>query len=222
VDGQISTEGRYDLLESVSFAFLLALEALSPQQRAVLLLRDVFDYSVRETAEALGMSEANVKTTLHRARRVMEAYDRERCVPTRTVQEQTRQALERFLTALIAKDIPTIEAMLTADVRALSDGGGEFVAALKPIIGRNNVLRFFIGISSRSGSVAHIDVRMLNGLPAFLIEFAEPSPRETSRMVLRCDLSADGRIKALHSILASRKLTGVHFSQEEGQWNGEQ
>ena len=66
-----SPEGRYDLLESVSFAFLLALEALTPQQRAVLLLRDVFDYSVRETADALGMSEPNVKTTHHRARRAM-------------------------------------------------------------------------------------------------------------------------------------------------------
>jgi RNA polymerase sigma-70 factor (ECF subfamily) len=51
-----STEGRYDLVESVTFAFLLALEALTPQQRAVLLLRDVFDYSVRETAEALAVS----------------------------------------------------------------------------------------------------------------------------------------------------------------------
>ena len=76
------TEGRYELLESVSFAFLLALEALTPSQRAVLLLRDVFDYSVRETADALGMSEANVKVTHHRARRAMAAYDRDRCVPT--------------------------------------------------------------------------------------------------------------------------------------------
>jgi RNA polymerase sigma-70 factor (ECF subfamily) len=73
---------RYDRLESVSLAFLLALEALTPAQRAVLLLRDVFDYAVRETAEALDLSEANVKTTHLRARRAMEAYDRERCVPT--------------------------------------------------------------------------------------------------------------------------------------------
>ena len=67
------TEGRYELLESVSFAFLLALEALTPGQRAVLLLRDVFDYCVRETADALGMNEPAVKTTHHRARRAMAA-----------------------------------------------------------------------------------------------------------------------------------------------------
>jgi RNA polymerase sigma-70 factor, ECF subfamily len=69
---------RYDLRESASYAFLVALEALTPQQRAVLLLRDVLDYSVHETAEALSLTEGNVKTTHHRARRVMEGYDAER------------------------------------------------------------------------------------------------------------------------------------------------
>ena len=61
---------RYERMESVTLAFLLALEALTPAQRAVLLLRDVFDYSTTETAEALDMSEANIKVTLHRARRI--------------------------------------------------------------------------------------------------------------------------------------------------------
>src|SRR5262249_47728960 len=70
-----SPEARYDWLESVSFAFLLALEALTPTQRAVLILRDVFDYSVAETAAALGLSAANVKTSHHRARRAMAAYE---------------------------------------------------------------------------------------------------------------------------------------------------
>src|SRR5438046_6362126 len=66
IDGGRTLEGRYDLLESVSFAFLLALERLTPIQRGVLLLMDVFDYSVKETAAALDRSEANVKTTHHR------------------------------------------------------------------------------------------------------------------------------------------------------------
>jgi RNA polymerase sigma-70 factor (ECF subfamily) len=73
-----SPDTLYDLMESVSMAFLLALEALSPAQRAVLLLRDVFDYSTNETAEALEMSEANIKVTLHRARRAMDLYDKNR------------------------------------------------------------------------------------------------------------------------------------------------
>ena len=91
VDERTTTEGRYDLVESVSFAFLLALEALAPKQRAVLLLRDVFDFTVAETADALGLTPENVKTTHHRARRAMAAYDRRRCVPTRALQERTRR-----------------------------------------------------------------------------------------------------------------------------------
>src|SRR5262249_44906179 len=87
---------RYDLLQSATFAFLLALEALTPSQRAVLLLRDVFDYSVRETAEALELSEPNVKTTLHRARQTMSEYDAERCVPTRALRKRTERVLMRF------------------------------------------------------------------------------------------------------------------------------
>src|SRR5262249_2063378 len=75
-------ESRYDLMESVSLAFLQALEALSPTQRAVLLLTDVFDYSASETADALDLTVANVRTVHHRARRAMEAYNRRRAGPT--------------------------------------------------------------------------------------------------------------------------------------------
>jgi RNA polymerase sigma-70 factor (ECF subfamily) len=73
VEGE-TLEGRYDLMESVSLAFLQALEALTPTQRAVLILRDVFDYSAAEVASALNMSEGNVRTVHHRARRAMRTY----------------------------------------------------------------------------------------------------------------------------------------------------
>src|SRR5712692_46828 len=99
-----SPAARYDLMESVSFAFLLALEALSPTQRAVLLLRDVFDYSTSETAEALDITEANVKVVLLRARRKMKGYDKDpaRLSPER--QQTTRRALEQFLLYLSTRD----------------------------------------------------------------------------------------------------------------------
>lgn len=95
-----STEARYEWLESLSFAFLLALEALTPRQRAVLLLRDVFDYSARATAELLSLSEENVRITHLRARRAMRDYDHHRCRPTSTLQEQTRNALAQFVRCL--------------------------------------------------------------------------------------------------------------------------
>src|SRR6266536_857867 len=112
-----SMEGRYDLLESVSFAFLLALEALTPMQRAVLLLRDVFDYSVKETAHALDRTEANVKTTHHRARQAMNTYDGARQIPTAARQQASAAALKQFLAALQQHDVAAIETLLADDVR---------------------------------------------------------------------------------------------------------
>lgn len=204
-----TTEGRYDLLESASFAFLLALEALTPLQRAVLLLRDVFDYTVAECADALGVSAANVKVTHHRARRRMAAYDRARTVPRRDLQARTREALERFLGALLAGDLPALEALLAADVRAVSDGGGEVYAARVPLVGRARVLRFYGTLARKSTRGLRVEVRMLNGFPALVVEFEPGKPREPERAVIRADLDASGRIVAVHSVLAARKLTAT-------------
>jgi RNA polymerase sigma-70 factor (ECF subfamily) len=206
------TEGRYELLESVSFAFLLALEALTPQQRAVLLLRAVFDYSVRETAAALGLSEPNVKVTHLRARRAMAAYDARRCVPTAELHSRTRGALERFMFALASDDVPAIEALLADGVRSYSDGG-EYAAAHNVVRGRARVLRLILGLNRKRPPRGAFAVRTLNGLPALLIEWGPSPPRVAPRGVLRCDVDADGRITALHTVLASRKLTGVDFDR---------
>jgi len=206
-----TTEGRYDLLESVSYAFLVALEALTPLQRAVLLLRDVFDYTVAETADALGASEANVKTTLHRARARMAAYDRARTMPTRALQERTRTALERFIVALASADLSAVEALLSESVRALSDGAGEFHAARVPILGRARVARFHWNIARRrtADTPPRVEMRMLNGLPALVIRMADDARGEAGRFVIRADVDAEGRIVALHSVLATRKLTAL-------------
>jgi RNA polymerase sigma-70 factor (ECF subfamily) len=206
-----STEGRYELLESVSFAFLLALEALTPSQRAVLLLRDVFDYSVRAAAEALAMSEPNVKVTHHRARRAMAAYDRQRCVPTRDLQARTRAALERFLLALSSQDAAAMEALLAEDVRSLSDGG-EYAAAHRPVLGRSRVMRLFFGLQRHLGRNVSATVQTLNGLPALLIDFGSSNPRVAPRGVIRLDVGADGRVTAVHAVFASRKLSAVPFA----------
>ena len=206
-----TTEGRYDLLESVSFAFLVALEALTPLQRAVLLLRDVFDYTVAETADALGVTGANVKTTLHRARGRMAAYDRARTIPTRALQERTRTALERFVGALAAADLPALESLLSESVLALSDGAGEFHAARVPVVGRARVARFHWNIARRRTAAAlpHVQLRMLNGLPALVIQMADGARGEAGRFVIHADVDAEGRIVALYSILATGKLTAL-------------
>lgn len=208
-DGR-TTEARYDLLESVSFAFLLALEALTPQQRAVLLLRDVFDYSVVETAAALDLSAANVKTTHHRARRAMRAYDGARSLPTRALQERTRAVLGQFVAALASGDLAAIEAQLADAVRAVNDGAGEFFAARVPILGQNRVARFHLKITQRTAG-AHYAVHMINGLPAIVGAFATTRPGEPPRVVLQCEIDRDGRIRRLYSVVASAKLSAIRF-----------
>ena len=204
-----TTEGRYDLLESVSIAFLLALEALTPLQRAVLLLCDVFDYSGAECADALGISAANVRTTHHRARRAMAAYDRARCLPHRDLQERTRAALGRFVAALTTGDVAAVEALLADGVRARSDGGGEFLAARRVVAGRGKVARFYWKILRKRGLDVRTDVRMLNGLPALVTEFGDAGERVAGRVVTSIELDATDRITAVHTVLATRKLTAV-------------
>ena len=202
-----STEQRYDLIESVSMAFLLALERLTPRQRAVLILRDVFDYTVRETAAALDLTDANVKVTHHRARAAMKDYDGSRLPPTRDRQQRTAARLNEFLARLQSQDVAGVEAMLAEDVRALNDGGGEYHAARLPVAGRRNVARLLVGLAAK-GAARSIAVRMLNGLPALAVE-VPARPGFAPLFVFRIELSAGGDIAAVHTILASRKLVAV-------------
>jgi RNA polymerase sigma-70 factor (ECF subfamily) len=201
-------EAHYGMLESVSFAFLVACEALTPGQRAVLLLRDVLDYSVEETARALALSEANVKTTHHRARAAMQSYDAARSVPTRALQRETRGALQRFAVALSTGDLAAVEAELSPAARTTTDGGGDYRAALREVRGAERVARFYLGLQKKHAPAA-LHWRNLNGLPAAIVELQDPPPRVAPRLVFRCDLGADGRIECLHTISARRKLVAL-------------
>ncbi len=210
-DDRKNPASRYDLLESVTFAFLLALEALTASQRAVLLLRDVFDYSVKETAEVLAMSEPGVKTTHHRARRAMSEYDRSRLIPTSELQAKTRLTMERFLACLAANDVAGIENLLASDVRQLSDGGGEFITARKPVVGRQKVSLFNQRVLAQAAnSGLRFEWRMLNGMPAIIAEYPKASRQYARRVVTLTEIDADGRICKIHNVLATRKLTAIH------------
>jgi RNA polymerase sigma-70 factor (ECF subfamily) len=207
-DDAADPEHRYGLLESVSFAFLMACEALTPRQRAVLLLRDVIDYSVDETARALAMSVPNVKTTHHRARAAMEAYDAARRTPTRALQDETRAALERFLAALSSGEVAQVEALLSPTARTINDTNGDYVAALRVVVGSSRVARFFLGLMKKAPP-GRLEVRTLNGLPALVVTNDDPPPRIAPRIVFRCELAPDGRIEQIHLVLARAKLLAL-------------
>ncbi|MEW6734856.1 MAG: sigma-70 family RNA polymerase sigma factor [Acidobacteriota bacterium] len=204
-----SPMARYDMLESISFAFLVALEALTPLQRAVLLLRDVFDYSTSETAAALGVSETNVKVTLLRARRTMYDYDKSRVPLKVTRQELTQRALEQFLYCINSHDVEGLKRLLAEDVINMSDGGGKVAAALLPIYGRDRVVRLIMGLSAKYEDDLQIRLCSLNGLPAIIGEHERVWKKRAPRWTLQLEVDQHGRIYRIYSVLAPEKLSAL-------------
>jgi RNA polymerase sigma-70 factor (ECF subfamily) len=206
-------EARYSLVESSTYAFLLALEALGPRQRAILLLRDVLGCSVRETAALVAASETNVRVLHLRARRALEGYDQSRRVPTPELRERYRATLEAFLGSLLAQDVRGVEELLAESVRTVTDAGGEYTALVTPLVGRARVARFFLtaALHRRAGD-PRVVIRQVNALPAAVITLARPVRRQAPLTVLRCELDKEGRISVVHGILASRKLGVIHVA----------
>lgn len=201
---QQSPEQRLERLHSASYAFLLALEKLTPNQRSVLLLRDVYELSVRETAEALELSESNVKTTHHRARKRLDGAD-ELSRPD-TVRQATRQVLGEFMRCLAQGDTERLEELFRDDVRLLSDGGdGEYTAATRPVTGRRAVLAMLRGLAAQSNETG-VQWVTLNGLPALLVEFDPPTKRHAARAVVRLEVDSARRVRELHVLLGSSKI----------------
>lgn len=203
-------ERRYGRAESASFAFLLALEALGPRQRAALLLRDVLGHSVRETAQLLDTSEANVRVLHLRARRALEAYDRERCIPDAALYQRHRAALEALLRCLLAQDAAGLEALLTESVRTVTDANGAYTALAAPLAGRARVARFYRQAARhRQHAGVHSALVDANGLPALFTRLDRPVRRQAPRSLLRVELDATDRIREIQVVLAPPKLDAL-------------
>ena len=213
LDHPLSTEDspgvRYDLMESVTLAFLLALEALTPAQRAVLLLRDVFDYSTTETATALDMSEANIKVTLHRARRIMGSYEKNRISNFSKRVFEMRDILQRFLSHLASGDVQELKKMLAADVVLVTDGGGEINALAGPVYGSEKVLRLIAKLYEANRDVTSTSLQLVNGEPAILVERSQMRPGHASFFTMHCELNDSSRMQRLHFVFAPSKLTAL-------------
>jgi RNA polymerase sigma-70 factor (TIGR02957 family) len=187
------------LADSVSTAMLLVLEALSPRERAVFVLREAFGYSYAEVAGFVGRSEATVRQIARRAKAAVGArrhrYDAD--------QATRRQVTERFLAAAFGGDLRALMEVLAPEVTLVSDGGGVTPAPRKTIHGLQRVARALVTFAKRKPEDANAQVLQINGGPGIVI-FSGRTP------VLAITLHLmDGVIEAVHVVSNPKKLTGV-------------
>ena len=186
--------------ESLSMAFLVMLETLGPVERAVFLLREVFDYSYDEIAGIVGRSADNCRQMLHRARQhLVDGRPRFAASP-----EDHERLTQQFLATVASGDVPALVAMLADDVTLWSDGGGKRVAARNPIYGPDRVTRFLLGVL-RKVPHEYLDVRALrvNGAPGLV---AYVGGRATSVISLEV---RDGRISGIRIVVNPDKLRAI-------------
>jgi len=191
-----------ELADSVSMAMLLVLETLTPNERAVFVLREVFDLAYDEIAEAVGKSPAAVRQIAHRARAHVAAR-RPRGVVSAA---ETRDALEAFQRAAETGDLQSLLDILAPDVVFLGDGGGVVQAALAPVVGADRVARLLaIGLDRIAGA-ASLQPAQVNGFPALTIRF---NGEIDTVIAVRMD---DGLITGLYAVRNPEKLS--HMERE--------
>ncbi len=206
---EADAEVRYGLRESASLAFLVALEALTPAQRATLVLRDALGYTGPETAAVLGLSPDNARTTLHRARKALAAYDERRRPPSPQVDALHQQALQQFMAALQTGEVDRIAACLAEDVRSTNDGGGVYRAALKVVVGRDRVSRFFAGLARHAQPPRAMALRWVNERPAVVVDHGQSHPRNAPLSCVTLDVDAQGLVTSVYVVVAPAKLVAL-------------
>ncbi|MCX4632091.1 RNA polymerase sigma-70 factor [Streptomyces sp. NBC_01443] len=191
--------------ESVSMAMLVVLETLSPLERAVFVLKEVFAFSHAEIAEAVERSEVAVRQAAHRAREHVRA--RRPRFPTDPSRQ--REVTERFFAASTGGDVNALMELLSPDVALWTDGGGKVRQALRPVVGASTVAAWFaaIGTVTYQGiepADMNAELVEINGGPGML--FSGPS-RVIATVTF--DFDADGRITAIHNVANPDKLLAI-------------
>ena len=186
-----------ELADSVSMAMLLVLETLKPNERAVFVLREVFDLAYDEIAEAVGKSPAAVRQIAHRARAHVAAR-RPRGVVSAA---ETRDALEAFQRAAETGDLQSLLDILAPDVVFLGDGGGVVQAVPAPVVGADRVARLLAVGLDRIAGAASLQPAQVNGFPALTIRF---NGEIDTVIAVRLD---EGLITGLYAVRNPEKLS---------------
>jgi RNA polymerase sigma-70 factor (TIGR02957 family) len=196
-DGHDDPARHAEIADSLSVAMLVLLESLSPEQRAALLLHDVFDYGYPDIAAIVGKSEDNVRQLATRARKHVE----QRRPRFQTTRQARDELATRFFAAVEQGDLAGLEALLAHDVELTGDGGGKVPALAAPLRGRTRVARTLS--TSAIARLPELSVRLVevNGSRGAL--FLDGQQRLIGVMALEI---ADGQITSISSIVNPDKL----------------
>lgn len=186
-----------EMSDTLSMAFLVLLESLSPLERAVFLLHDVFGYSFAEVGEVVGKSEENCRQIATRARKAVDAR-RPRFDPSA---EERRAVVERFFAA-VAGSGADVASLLAEDVVHRADGGGKAPAVARPLIGAERVARFWTNLIRQGSRVGgYVDIASVNGQPGALLRASDGAVVS----VVSFDV-IDGKISEIRAVLNPDKL----------------
>lgn len=156
-----------ELADSLSIAMLTVLETLSPAERAVFVLREVFDVPYEEIADAVAKTPAAVRQIAHRAKNHVSA----RRPRVQVVREEHQAAVERLVAAFNTGDVQSLMDVLAPDVVSVADGGGKVRgAARRPLVGADTIVRYLAGSLAKFGGAVHATLTTINGQPAMRVE----------------------------------------------------
>lgn len=199
---QITPESANELADDLSFALLLTLEKLSSNERAAFLLHDVFDTPFSHISSILGKSEVACRQLAARARTSIHSKR-----PTVPVSEHDHQTLLlQFAEAVKTGDTAALQNILAEDAISYTDGGGQKMAALRPILGADKVTRLFIGLAQKhqaENKRADFSIRNINGKPGLIVRIDE----EIDQTVM-LDVIA-GKIQTIYIVRNPQKLQSI-------------
>lgn len=188
--------------DTLSTAFLLLLEKLTPAERSVFVLREALDYEYGEIASIVGKSEANCRQLLRRARMKLAGWEE-----TQQPRTAWNSALvNEFVAALSAGDAGRLMRVFTADAALLSDGGGKVIAAKRPILDPQLIATFLVSVNEKRKEASSIEMTTVNGLPGF-IQHVGRSVHSVYSFAVR-----DGLISAIYIMRNPEKLYHIQIS----------
>ena len=201
-DTTAQPEAAAELADSLTFAFLVLLDELTPKERAVLLLHDVFGYAFDEIASMVDLSPAACRQLASRTRRKL---DHERGTLRRPDEALEQELITNLLTTVASGDVDAVMELLAPDVVLLSDGGAERHAARRPVIGPDRVARLVVNLAKRLMQTDEARLVQVNGEPGLLfVADGEPD------YVLSFAFSPDGKVRRFYSQLNPEKLRHLH------------